>query len=76
MKIDWSIKTIKQWPDGTWDALLESTQDGRKIFDRVLSEDGYNWTTKYRKKALDEIQDELTRCMGDMVDHGIKWVVF
>lgn len=76
MKVKWSIRSIKHHADDTWDALLVSTQDGRKVFDRVLSADGFNWKTKYHTKVRDDLQDDLTECIGDMVTHGITWVVF
>lgn len=76
MKITWSIKSIKHWQDGTWDALVVSVQQGRDTYDRVLSTDAFNWRTKSGEAALDCLQDELTRAAGDMLALGAQVVVF
>lgn len=67
---------MKHWPDGSWDALVVLTQDDRMITKRMVSEDGFKWATNYNRKVPEEIQDDLTRCMGDMHTHGITYVVF
>lgn len=73
---EWKIKSIKHWEDGTWDALLISEQQGRNAYDRVISKDGFNWLTKFKKTVRDDVQTELTTCVGDMVNLGARVVVF
>jgi hypothetical protein len=72
----WEIKAIKHWPDGSWDAMVVFTEDGTRRTRRIVSEDGFKWATNYNRKIDDEVQDDLTRCMGDMLDAGIAYVKF
>jgi len=76
VKITWSIKSIKHWQDGTWDALVVSVQQGRDTYDRVLSTDAFNWRTKSGAAVVDYLQDGLTRAAGDMTALGARVVVF
>ena len=75
MKIEWTIRSIKHQADGSWDALLISTCGGVQCFDRVVSDDGFRWITKYRDPVREDIQDMLTQAMGCMLDQGINFVV-
>lgn len=76
MTVDWSIKSIKHWEDGHWDALVKVSKEGRGSYDRCLSTDGFSWKNKSGRKVLPEIQDALTECIGDMLDLGCRVVVF
>lgn len=76
MKTEWEIKSIKHWKDGTWDALVCCTKEGRKSYDRCISSDGFDWKNKYGRKVMEDLQDRLTECVGDMVRQEISWVVF
>ena len=77
MKLTWSIKSIKHQPDGSWDALLVSRQGGSTFHDRVISYDGFQWVTRYHGPAVQEdVQNKLTECVGSMVEHDIRFVVF
>jgi len=76
VKATWSIKSIKHWADGTWDAILISEQQGRTAFNRAFSKDGFNWLDKFQKPIPDAIQGELVATIGDMEMQGIRVVVF
>ncbi|MGD9727424.1 MAG: hypothetical protein AB7L09_00745 [Nitrospira sp.] len=76
IRAEWRVKSIKRWPDGSWDALIISTLDGKTVYDRVLSNDGFTWETKLRGHVQDAVQTELTSCIGDMLTHNIRMVVF
>lgn len=76
MSVEWQIKSIKHWEDGHWDALVRISKEGRGSYDRYLSTDGFHWKNKYGRKVRSEIQDELTRCIGDMLDLGCRVVIF
>ena len=70
---EWSIKSIRLRDDGSWIACLENENYG---YDRVSSEDGFYWKTKHRVDVPPEVQDELTRCVGCMLDQNIRHVAF
>ena len=72
----WSIKSIKHWPDGTWDALLIKGDGPMRTYQRVVSEDGFRWRNKYNAKVHIDVQSMLTEAIGAMLDGGITYVVF
>ena len=71
----WSIKSIKHWPDGTWDALLLKEHAGTRSYQRFISSDGFHWRSKYNVTAPDDVQDMLTTAMGSMLDQNITYFV-
>lgn len=77
MTYEWSIRAIKHWPDGSWDALLcWENQNRWSGIDRVVSTDGFNWTEKNGGKVEAHVQQMLAEAIGDMETHGIRYVVF
>lgn len=75
-KTSWEVRSLKHWPDGSWDAFVTLRQEGVKMTKRIVSEDGFKWVTNYNAKVPEEIQEELTKCMGDMLDQNIGLVLF
>lgn len=73
---EWKVRSIKHWPDGHWDALVVINEGGRQITKRMVSEDGFQWVTNYNRKVKEEIQNDLTQCVGDMINLGARVVVF
>lgn len=77
MTYTWSIKAIKHWQDGTWDALLHiENTNGWRGFERAISTDGFHWRFKSGGEVNKDLQQLLTESMGDMLTHGMRYVVF
>jgi len=73
---EWSIRSIKHWPDDTWDALLIKGEGSSRSYNRVYSDDGFHWRNKYNAEPSAENQSMLTEAMGDMLDNDVTYVVF